>query len=195
MHPHFALFDSVAWWINLSAAQQLFYGIGLLAGVVTLIMAVLALFSLDHHDVSDAADITDGGSVLSTKPLTGFFLGFGWAGGIALDHGAGLLMATLIGFGAGAAVMFAVAGMIRVIYSFRSDGTQKIDDSIGQVGTVYVTLPPNRVGGGQIAVIVSGRQETLEALNASSRVLSSGEKVKVVGVVDARTVLVEPFAP
>ena len=32
--------------------------------------------------------------------------------------------------------------------------------------TVYVTLPPNRAGGGQINVTVGGRLETLAALNA-----------------------------
>ena len=43
-------------------------------------------------------------------------------------------------------------------------------------------------------VTVSGRLETLAALNAALRAIPSGEKVKVVGVVDTNTVLVEPLA-
>jgi hypothetical protein len=84
--------------------------------------------------------------------------------------------------------------MIRAIYSMRSDGTRQINNAIGAVGTVYVTLPASRVGGGQINVTVGGRLETLSALNAGLRVVPSGEKVKVVGVIDTNTVLVEPLA-
>ena len=65
---------------------------------------------------------------------------------------------------------------------------------IGAIGTVYVTLPASRVAGGQINVTVSGRLETLAALNAALRAIPSGEKVKVVGVIDTNTVLVEPLA-
>ena len=197
MTPHLALFDSIVWWARLSTAQQFFYGIGIIAGVVTLIMAVLALFGLGHHDLdvtgAAAVDHFDGVSLFSTKPITGFFLAFGWSGGVALDYGLSLAAASGIAFGCGTALMFALAWLIRAIYSMRTDGTRRINDAIGAIGTVYVTLPPARAGGGQINVTVSGRLETLAALNAALRAIPSGEKVKVVGVVDTNTVLVEPL--
>lgn len=59
------------------------------------------------------------------------------------------------------------------------------------MGTVYVTLPPNKKPGGQVIVTVSGRQETLAALCAAERPVPSGDKVKVLSVVDGRTLLVE----
>jgi membrane protein implicated in regulation of membrane protease activity len=192
-----ALFESFTWWARLSSAQQFFYGVGIIAGVLTLIMAVLALFGLDNHDTdigAAAGDHMEGSSLFSTKPITGFFLGFGWSGGIALDSGLSLGMATLIAFGSGAILMFALAWVIRSIYSLRNDGTRQINDAIGAIGTVYVTLPASRVSGGQINVTVSGRLETLAALNAALRAIPSGEKVKVVGVIDTNTVLVEPLA-
>lgn len=194
MSPFLAFFDGLAWWNQLSTPQQFFYGIGIVAGGVTAVMAVLALFGLDHHDVDVAGvDHLEGSSLLSTKPLTGFFLGFGWAGGIALDNGFSLAVASLIAFGSGTVLMVAFAWLIRTIYSLRTDGTRRIDDAIGAIGTVYVTLPPGRASGGQINVTVSGRLETLAALNAANRPVPSGEKVKVVGVVDAGTVVVEPL--
>jgi membrane protein implicated in regulation of membrane protease activity len=195
MHPQFALLESFVWWVRLTAAQQLFYGIGILAGLATLVMAGLALIGLDHHDVPDVSvDHGGGTSLFSTKPLTGFFLGFGWGGGIALDCGMSVPLATLIGLGVGAVLMFLFAWMIRAIYSIQSDGTRRINDAVGGVGTVYVTLPPARAVGGQIMVTVSGRLETLAALSVSNRALPSGEKVKVIGVVDTNTVLVEPLS-
>ena len=189
-----ALFDTFTWWAKLTNAQQFFYGIGIVAGVVTLIMGVLALFGLGHHDTDIGhADDLDGSSLLSTKPITGFFLGFGWAGGIALEMGCSLTIATVIAFFSGAILMVLIAWLIRTIYSMRSDGTRQINNAIGAVGTVYVTLPASRASGGQINVTVSGRLETLSALNAGLRPVPSGEKVKVVGVVDTNTVIVEPL--
>jgi membrane protein implicated in regulation of membrane protease activity len=195
MTPVFALFDSFKWWANLTNAQQFFYGIGIVAGIVTLIMGVMALIGLEHHDADIAhGDHLDGASLLSVKPITGFFLGFGWAGGIALEMGTSLIVATLIAFVCGFVVMVVIAFLIRAIYSMRSDGTRQINNAIGAIGTVYITLPASRAGGGQINVTVSGRLETLAALNASIRPVPSGEKVKVVGVVDTNTVIVEPLA-
>jgi membrane protein implicated in regulation of membrane protease activity len=193
MTPHFALFDSIVWWARLTMPQQIFYGIGILAGAAAVIMMLLGLVGLDHHDVPDMSDHGGGGSLLSTKPITAFLLGFGWAGGIALDNGQSLLVATLIAVGVGSVLMVLLATMIRGIYSLRTDGTRRIADAIGVVGTVYVSLPPARATGGQINVTVNGRLETVAALNAANRGIPSGEKIKVVGVVDANTVLVEPL--
>ena len=195
MTPLFALFESITWWARLTTAQQFFYGIGIIAGVITLIMVVLALFGLDHHDtdVTTAVDHMEGSSLFSTKPITGFFLAFGWVGGVALESRLSLAMATLLAFVSGTVVMLLFAWVIRSIYSMRSDGTRQINDAIGAIGTVYVTLPPARAGGGQISVTVSGRLETLGAVNAALRAIPSGEKVKVVGVVDTNTVIVEPL--
>lgn len=195
MTPVFALFDSFKWWANLTNAQQFFYGIGIVAGIVTLIMGVMALIGLEHHDADIGhGDHLDGASLLSTKPITGFFLGFGWAGGIALEMGKSLVVATLVAVVCGFVLMVMIAFLIRAIYSLRSDGTRQINNAVGAIGTVYVTLPASRAGGGQINVTVGGRLETLAALNAGLRPVPSGEKVKVVGVIDTNTVIVEPLA-
>ena len=190
-----ALFDSLRWWSELTNAQQLFYGIGIVAGVATVIQAVLGMFGMGHHDTPDLGHVDAGhdGGIFSVKPLTGFFLGFGWSGGIALEMGASLAVALAVGGGTGTAIMLMIVWMIRAIYALRSDGTRRIADAVGEVATVYVTLPPARAAGGQISVTVSGRKETLAALNTAEQPVASGEKVRVVGVVDSQTVLVEPL--
>ena len=40
-------------WAALPAAQQLFFGIGIIAGGVSLILAVMSAVGLEHHDVVD----------------------------------------------------------------------------------------------------------------------------------------------
>ncbi|MBI3886416.1 MAG: hypothetical protein HY302_11910 [Opitutae bacterium] len=185
------------WWATLGAARQVFYGLGLVSAFAALVLAVLGFVGLEHHDALDAtsADVDHGGGgIFSVKPLVGFFLGFGWAGGLALDSGLPLIGALGCAALAGWVMMAVIVGMFRLIYSMRSDGTVRVADALGAVGTVYVTLPPAKAAGGQVTVNFGGRQETLAALSAAPRTIASGEKVKVVEIIDGRTVLVEPLA-
>jgi hypothetical protein len=192
-----ALIDQVTrWWDEFSLAKQIFYGIALTAGLVSLILMVMAVLGMEHDDAVDALASGgnvdhDGGGIFSVKPLTGFFLGFGWIGGFSLGRGAEVWLAVVFGCMAGGAMMAVIVFMFRTILGIRSDGTARIEDAVGSVGTVYVTLPPTRASGGQVTVNFRGRQETYAALNAGDQVVPSGEKVKVVSLIDARTVLVE----
>lgn len=185
------------WWAALGAAQQTFYGIGLVASFIAFVLAVLAFVGLEHHDAFDAtnASVDHGGSgIFSIKPLTGFFLGFGWAGGLALDSGLSMIAALGCAGLAGGVMMAVIVGMFRLIVAMKSDGTVQMEGALGAVATVYVTLPAGKAPGGQVTVSFHGRQETLPALNLSTRSVASGEKVKVVEILDGRTVLVEPLA-
>lgn len=192
-----ALMDQATrWWDERSLAEQVFYGIGLAAGLVAIILMVLAIFGMEHDDAVDAiaagdVDHDGGGGIFSIKPLTGFFLGFGWIGGMALNHGSTLLVATVLAFLAGSGMMSMIVFMFRAILNLKSDGTARIDDAVGAVGTVYITLPPSKASGGQVVVTFRGRQETYSALNNGESVIPSGDKVKVLSVVDGRTLLVE----
>ncbi|HLP25758.1 MAG TPA: hypothetical protein VK477_08775 [Acidobacteriota bacterium] len=190
-----AFIDQISgWWNELTLAKQLFYGIGMMAALVSLVLALLALVGAEGgHDFDgpDAGDVDHSGGIFSVKPLTGFFLGFGWAGGIAMDRGLPLFVALLIAVAAGGALMAAVVVMVRMILSVRSDGTMQIEQALGAVGTVYVTVPPAKASGGQVIVNFSGRQETLGALTAAPQPIASGDKIKVTAIVDRHTVLVE----
>ncbi len=184
-------------WGALNTAAQVFYAIGLLAGAVSIVLGVMSAVGLEHHDVVDLPDTlgwdAGGGGIFSVKPLTGFLLGFGWAGGIASSAGLGLVASVAVALGTGAAVMGLVVALLRLLLGMRSDGTVRIADAVDAPGTVYVGLPPSRQAGGQVTVHFRGRQETYQALNASDRAIPSGERVRVVQVLDGQTVLVEPF--
>ncbi|RRJ95720.1 hypothetical protein Ga0100231_016945 [Opitutaceae bacterium TAV4] len=184
------------WWENLNLAKQIFYGTGLLSGLLALILAVLSFVGIEGQDAFDAVDDfghEGGGGIFSVKPLTGFFLGFGWVGGIALDAGWSIGAATLAAVVAGGALMSLLVVMIRFMMSMRTDGTMRIGDAVGVVGTVYITLPPGRADGGQVMLNLGGRRETLAAFSAGDQPIPSGTRVRVVEVIDARSVLVEPL--
>jgi len=184
-------------WGGLTTAAQVYFSIGLLAGAVSLVLGVMSAVGLEHHDVVDLPDTlgwdAGGGGIFSVRPLTGFLLGFGWAGGIAASAGLGVFASVAVALGSGAAVMGLVIALLRLLLGMRSDGTVRIADAVDAPGTVYVGLPPSRQAGGQVTVHFRGRQETYQALNASDRAIPSGERVRVVQVLDGQTVLVEPF--
>lgn len=196
----FAVMDQVMrWWDELTLAKQLFYGIGLIAGAVAVVLMILSVFGMEHDDAADAIASGDvhhdgSGGIFSIKPLTGFFLGFGWIGGLSMSHGATPIVALVLAFLAGGSMMALILFMFRAILAMKSDGTARITDTVGSIGTVYVTLPPNRAPGGQVTVNFHGRQETYGALQTGEQPIRSGEKVKVLSAVDSRTVLVGPAA-
>jgi hypothetical protein len=190
MHTLGLIAPFMNWWESLDTARQMFYGLGLVAGIISLVLALMAVLGMEHHEAVDALGAHDA-QALSLKPVVGFFLGFGLAGGMALDAGLSLFVSSAIALAAGAAVMGIIIALFRAIRSMRSDGTMRITDSVGAIGTVYVTIPPRKAQGGQIVVNFSGRQETLGALTGAEQAIASGDKVKVVSVVDGRTVLVE----
>ena len=74
--------------------------------------------------------------------------------------------------------MAVIVLMFRTILAMRSDGTVRIADTVGAVGTVYISLPPAKAAGGQVVVNFKGRQETYAALSTAERPLPSGDKVK-----------------
>ena len=43
------------------------------------------------------------------------------------------------------------------LHSLREEGTLNYKNCIGETGTVYLPIPPNRKGMGQIEVMVQGR--------------------------------------
>ena len=193
MTPFVTLLSISSWWGEFDLTVQIFYGIGLIAGLVIAILAVMSAIGLDHEhldSVGDAGDAGDGTSLLSLKPLLGFLLGFGWAGGAARSNDYSLTASCAIALVAGAIVMACIFFLIRSTSRMRSDGTLKMANAVGQVGTVYINIPGASVAGGQITVNVGDRMVVLQAIHSGPATLPSGTKVKVLELIGSDTVRV-----
>lgn len=181
------------WWAALTLAKQIFYGIAIFAAIFVIVLAIISMFGVTD-DVELDADLADAGDTLfSLKPIIGFLFAFGWAGGASLSSGLSVLVASLIALGAGLAVMFALVWVLRATQRLKVDGTLKKQNAIGAIATVYVTIPPGGQAGGQVIVPVDGRTITLGALQKGTAPLPAETKVKVIALIDAHTVLVEPL--
>lgn len=188
------------WWSALSGAEQFFYGLGIVAFVLTVIQSLLALLGMGLEGIFGFFDFDFGadGSALglfSSHTISAFFLGFGWGGGLALSEGLGLLAATAVATGAGLAMMFAMYLLLRALLGLQSDGTLKYENGVGQQASVYVTIPGgNQDGGGQIQVLIQGRLTTASARRKADGALRPGERVKIVGMAGPTSFLVEPLS-
>jgi hypothetical protein len=194
MTPFLTLLSIPEWWREFDLTVQIFYGIGLVAGLVIAVLAVMSVVGLDHDhldSVGDAGgDAGDGTSLLSVKPILGFLLGFGWAGGAARSNDYSLPVSCGIALVAGAIAMACIFLLIRSTSRMRSDGTLKMANAVGQIGTVYINLPGGSATGGQITVNVGDRMIVLQAIHSGPATLQSGTKVKVLEFIGSDTVRV-----
>lgn len=208
------------WWSGLSLSLQIFYGIGILASIIMVVQLIMTLFGADTdgatadggfdggfdgdvdlggadgppdlvHDVGDAAQHASGLHVLSTRTVLAFLAGFGWTGVIALQGGRSMASSVLIAVGVGLLLMMLVFWLMQWLYSLRQSGSLDYRNAVGQVGTVYVRIPAQGQGTGQIQVLVQGRLATVAAVGRGEAPITSGNKVKVVGLAGLNTLEVE----
>ena len=169
----------------------MFYAIAIVASLVLVVQLLLLLVGFDDLGGGEAA-FDDAANFISVRSLTGFFGGFGWTGVIMLENGASLPTAIAGGFGVGLVLMFSVVFLMRFVYSLRESGTVDLNNAIGQVGTVHVSVPPNESGAGRVQVLVQGRIKVVSAHTRSAERIPAGRNVVVRALADPLTLLVEP---
>lgn len=186
----------IDWWINLEPkGMQTFVTIGLISSAV-LFIQMIAILVGGAFDVPDFdLDVGEGGAtgMFSIRGVGAFFTGFGWTGAAVLAGGHSLTLAIISASVVGVSVLVCFVAMMRWLHGLRSEGTIDYKNAVGQVGSVYVPIPANRQGIGQVEVLVQGRMSTVRALTDNSQRLDNRTAVLVTGVIDERTLLVETF--
>lgn len=186
----------IDWWINLEPkGMQTFVTIGLISSAV-LFIQMIAILVGGAFDVPDFdLDVGEGGAtgMFSIRGVGAFFTGFGWTGAAVLAGGHSLTLAIISASVVGVSVLVGFVAMMRWLHGLRSEGTIDYKNAVGQVGSVYVPIPANRQGIGQVEVLVQGRMSTVRALTDNSQRLDNRTAVLVTGVIDERTLLVETF--
>ncbi len=182
----------VEWWVSLALAFKFFYGIAILTSVILALQLLAMLFGLGDGDIDFDAD-ADGGGILSVRTVTAFLAGFGWTGAIALESGKTVPVATGLAVVVGGALMFTVAALMRGLYGLRQTGTLDYKNAIGEIGSVYLHVPPAMKGPGQVEVTVQGRLRVVQAFTKASQEIPNGARVRVVDTMDQNTLVVEPL--
>ena len=187
----------IDWWTNLEPdGMKTFVGIGAVSSAILFIQMLIVLAGgyLDIPDLDfDIAETGEGGAtgMFSIRGIGSFFTGFGWTGASVLDSGGSMTLAIAAATIVGLVVLFGFVSMMRWLQSLREEGNINYENAIGQVGSVYVPIPPNREGLGQIEVKVQSRISTVRAISDHPERLENRVAVRVMELVDDRTLLVE----
>lgn len=182
------------WWEALNFNLQVFYGIAIIALAALAVQLILSMvFGLGDMDGIDVGEHDSGISIFSVRGITAFFTGFGWTGVIATQQGLGLILTLFLALLVGSGLMFSIYVMMRSFMRLQSSGTLDYGNAVGELGTVYVTVPPDRRAGGQVETMIQGRLVTAEALQKGSDPITPGTKVKIVERIGSTTLVIEPL--
>lgn len=168
----------------------------LIGSVVFLLLFVLSLFGADSDVDTDVdgdieADHGIGFQFFTFKNVMAFFTIFGWTGIACLDAGLGMLPTVGIATVAGLIMMTLMAAIFFWISKLAEDGSLKIQNAVGAVGEVYLSIGAKRSKMGKISVDVQGSRRELSALTDEDFDLKQGDVIKVINVVSGEILLVE----
>jgi hypothetical protein len=179
-----------------SLTMKLFMGIGLIGLALIIFQVVVGVFAGHDGDVSGSASVDlqgghgGGGNIVSLKTVSGMCLGFGFGGALLEQYGFSPGIAALGGTGIGVVIGAIYFWMMHSLYKLKSDGTSVLTEAVNRSGTVYMRIPANTAGAGEIQVAFGGRMQNVPAFTRGMG-LSTGTPVKVVGLHGDQALLVE----
>ena len=147
-------------------------------------------------DSPDAVDVHLGDSglrIFTVRGIVAFFAVGGWAGLSALSISGSPAAAIITAFIAGSLALLLVAWFFRWAASLNENGTLQMENAVGKVGEVYITVPPDMSGTGKVNVIIQGRLTEAEAMTDIDRPLKYGEPVEVVDMAVGNVLKVRPI--
>ena len=160
----------------------------------TIMMLAGGSLSNDGLDTTFDADISgdldiSGDMDTDLQGLTAFFMMFGLVGLALLKANLHVLITVFGGAVAGLFTVWVIGLIFTQMKRLQSDGTIDIKNTVGERGTVYLTIPSS--GLGQVQITVQGSLKIFDAVSKRKTKLATGEKIQVVDVADGNTLVVE----
>lgn len=186
-------------WQSMIFLEKLYWCFAIPFSLLFVIQLILTFFigDMDAIGVDGDADLSiehDTGidfQFLSIKNLIAFFTIFGWAGIACLDSGLTNWLTILISTLCGLIMMVIMASIAYFMGKLTESGTLDLNNAIGHVASVYLTIPAKRSGMGKVQVKVQGLQ-TLDALTDNEDDIKTGAVVDIVDVINNEILLVKP---
>lgn len=187
-------------WFSVLTSFEKFYWI--MAGISSTIFVfvLITTFLVGDADGVDGdvdteieSDTGIGFQFFTFKNLVAFFTIFSWAGISCIDAGFGKGVTILVSSIAGLFMMFIMGALIYYIHKLVSSGTLKLENAIGNVGEVYLTIGANRSKIGKVHVTIQGALRELDALADSDEALKTGTVIKVIDVTGTGILIVQPL--
>lgn len=140
--------------------------------------------------VDTHADSTHSFQILTIQGIAAFLMGFGW-GALAGYRGMEWHPAASIGLGSatGIGMAYLLGVVMKGMADLQTSGTISIQSTLGLEGDVYLTVPGESRGSGQVRVNIDRRQRIYNAISPEDE-LPSGTRIRVVKVNQDNTLTV-----
>ncbi|MBF4693986.1 hypothetical protein [Fusibacter ferrireducens] len=182
--------------------ENVYLYVAIPASLILVIQTLMTIFGLSGEvdadfDADGDVDITGAShiTIFSVRNIVAFFTFFGWSGLWLLSKNMSIILTLLFSIVIGLIFVMISMGMFLLISKMQRNGTLNFDNALGQVGEVYIPIPPNRQGVGKVMIAVQGSLKELEAITDESSVIKTGIKIKVVAIFGTNQLLVETYSP
>ena len=209
----------IDWWNSLEPAMKVLWAVTLSASLVFVIQTVMTFlgaagdtdFDINTDmDTAGPSDIADGSvdvgadvdtgetghlgtgmNLLTFRNFINFLIGFGWTAILLKDSipatGLRMLIAILVGVVLVAVVML----LFKWLTDMQQSGNINVFKSaVDCEGTVYLTIPGERAGEGKVQITINNAVREYAAVT-DGPTLKTGQRIRVVEVISANTLLVE----
>lgn len=198
------------WWESLTLFQQIMFCIAAPSSLIIIVQLVFMLIGFGGGDTFETAEDLDfnvgemssdtlnnegflslgGIKVLTLRGILAFLSVASWLA-LALSYSMNEWIASLIGILGGGIVAFLIALAFHYAMKLQSQGNINYNKAVGSIGTVYMRIPAERTGKGKINMTLQERYVEIDAVTDSEEMIDRGIPVKVLGIVDDITVVVE----
>lgn len=201
----------IEWWNSLSTVMQILWGITLSATLIFVIQTVMTFLGLGGDggidtDFDAAGNVDLGGgdgsfdadpsmNLLTFRNFINFCLGFGWTAVLLHDDVKSNFLVMVIAIIVGVALVAAVMWMFKWLSSMQQSGNIDVHTAaVGCEGKAYLTIPGERKGEGKIQITINNAIREYDALTEGDSI-PTGTPIKVIGVINDHTLLVEEVNP
>jgi len=190
------LLDFNSWWAATETLGKIYWMIALPSSLFFVIILVTTFIAGDvDGEVGDVdSDIEGDGGIgfqfFTLKNLVGFFTIFSWTGIACIDAGCSTAITVGASAVSGLAMMAIMASIFHFMGKLSDDGTLLMQNAVGGIGEVYLTIQPKRNGFGKVQINVQGSIRTLQAMTDDEAELATGTVVRVKEIINDQILLV-----
>lgn len=193
-------------WDNMTAFQQTFFVIAIVATVIMIILIIMMFIGMDEVDGFDATvdDLDLDVDMINDEPISGIgglkilsirgvlaFLSIGGWTTYLLSDTLEEWLALLIGIIAGSIAAVLLAYALKSAMRLESSGNLDYKGAVGKTAMVYIRIPALRNGRGKVIMNHQGKTLEVDALTDEKEDLLRNTKVIVHSLEDDSTLLVK----
>ena len=167
---------------------DIYWSIAVVTSALLGLLLILNLFGFDIDDI----EIDGLGDAFSFNATIALFCVGGWMGYMAeTTTNMSTIMVLVVAIVSGIIFYVISIYVLNKLKGLETSGTVDIENAVGQTATVYLTIPAEQQGDGQIQLIIQGGLKTYDA-QTKNEAIPTGTEVLVYDIENGK-LLVEPY--